>query len=498
MTIRWRNEKRVRLHHRLHPSTKHYPNRHRMPPPRPHLSLTRGLSSCGDGDLATLLSVLRSPPASSTSLQRALSSVFPSPSNSFPLRKLPYLLPLLPSPLLSLQFLLWRLPPSSPLPSSYALSSLAASLPDLPSSVSLLLSSSPQPLPLRHYALLLSISAHAGLFPASLAVLRHMRSFSLAPDAACFLSALRSASSPSDVCAILGIMSVSGVSPSVPLVVTSVHKLATAGDFVGARRLIEKMPEFGCMTNVTVYTALLDGMCSFGDVDAALGLVEEMEGGSLGTGSAPTVVSYTCLVKGLCGNRRMVEALGVLDRMIGRGVMPNQVFVRTLVSGFCSEARVVDAYAVVERVVSDGSMSSEQCYNVLLVCLWKVGMEGEAEGLVQRMIKKGVQLSPLAGSVMVREICNRNRLLDACYWIGVMEENGVLCDTDVYTGLLLRLCVEGHVGEAVVLARKVAERGILIEASCADRLMELLEQYGDEELASRISGLRRCSEVLSH
>uniref|UniRef100_A0A0D9VRF5 Pentacotripeptide-repeat region of PRORP domain-containing protein n=1 Tax=Leersia perrieri TaxID=77586 RepID=A0A0D9VRF5_9ORYZ len=471
-----------------------------MPRRRPPLpSLTRRLSSCGDGgELATLLSVLRSPPASSTSLPRALSSAFPSPSDSFPIRKLPHLLLLLPSPLLSLRFLLWRLPPTSPLPSSHVLSSLAASLPDLPSAVPLLLSSSPQPLPLRHYALLLSISAHAGVFPASIALLQHMRSFGIAPDAACFVSALRSAGSPGDVCAVLGIMSASGVSPSVPTVVTAVHKLATAGDFVGARRLIEKMPEFGCVTNVTVYSALLDGMCSFEDVDAALGLVEEMEGGGLGVGCAPNVVSYTCLVKCLCGSRRMVEALGVLDRMVGRGVMPNRVFVRTLVSGFCSEARVADAYAVVERVISDGSVSSEQCYNVLLVCLWRVGMDGEAEGLVQMMTKKGVRLSPLAGSVMIRELCKRNRLLDACYWIGIMEENGVLCDSDVYTGLLLRLCMEGHVDEALVLTRKVAERGILIEASYADRLTELLKRYGDEELASQISGLRRSSEVFSH
>uniref|UniRef100_A0A0E0KAR7 Pentacotripeptide-repeat region of PRORP domain-containing protein n=1 Tax=Oryza punctata TaxID=4537 RepID=A0A0E0KAR7_ORYPU len=250
-----------------------------------------------------------------------------------------------------------------------------------------------------------------------------------------------------------------------------------------ATPLIEKMPEFGCVTNVAVYTALLNGMCSFGDVDAVLGLVEEMEGGILGAGCVTNVVSYTCLVKCLCGKRRMVEALGLLDRMTGRGVMPNRVFVRTLVGGFYSEEMVVDAYAVVEHVVSDGSVSSDQCYNVLLVCLWRVGMDGEAEGLVQRMMKKGVRLSPLAASVMVRELCNRNRLLDACYLIGVMEENGVLCDTDFYNGLLLRLCVEGHVGEALALAKKVAERGILLEASCADHLTDLLKQYGDEELA---------------
>ncbi|KAF0912593.1 hypothetical protein E2562_015282 [Oryza meyeriana var. granulata] len=243
-----------------------------------------------------------------------------------------------------------------------------------------------------------------------------MRSSGLAPDTAWFRSALRSAGSPGDVCAVLGIMSASGVSPSVPLVVTLVHKLATAGDFVSARQLVEKMPEFGCVTDMSVYTALIDGTCSLRDADASLRLVEEMEGGNLGAGCTPNVVSYACLVKCPCENKRMVEALGVLDRMTCRGVMPNWVFVRTVVSGFCSVEMVADVYAMVERVVSDGSVSSEQCYNVMLVCLRRVGMDGEAEGLVQRMMKKGVRPSLLAGCVMVRELCNRNRLLDACYY----------------------------------------------------------------------------------
>uniref|UniRef100_A0A0A9GTM4 Pentacotripeptide-repeat region of PRORP domain-containing protein n=1 Tax=Arundo donax TaxID=35708 RepID=A0A0A9GTM4_ARUDO len=183
--------------------------------------------------------------------------------------------------------------------------------------------------------------------------------------------------------------------------------------------------------------------------------------------------------------------------MADRGVLPNRVFVRTLVDGVCAQGRVADAYDVVERVVGDGSVSSGQCYNVLLVCLCRVGMVAEAEGLAQRMMKKGVQVTPLAGSSMVRALCRRKRLLDACYWLAVMDENGVLCDSDVYASLLLGLCEEGHAPEASALGRKVVEMGIHIEAPCADRLVEFLKRYGDEELASHILGLRRCPEELS-
>jgi pentatricopeptide repeat protein len=197
----------------------------------------------------------------------------------------------------------------------------------------------------------------------------------------------------------------------------------------------------------------------------------------------------------------VAEALGVLDRMAERGVMPNRVFVRALVEGICTEQRAADAYGVVERVVGDGVMSSGQCYNVLLICLWRTGMAAEAEGLAQRMMKKGVQLTPLAGSSMVRELClmKRSLDLDAFHWLGMMEENGVLCDSDVYGTLLLGLCDEGHVHDhkASALGRRVVERDIHIEASCAERLVELLKQYDDEELASHLSGLKRCAGGLS-
>jgi pentatricopeptide repeat protein len=209
------------------------------------------------------------------------------------------------------------------------------------------------------------------------------------------------------------------------------------------------------------------------------------------------VVTYTCLLKCLCGKGKLEDALSVLDRMAARGVLPNRVFMQTLVEGICAEQRVADAYAVVERLVGDGNLSSEQCYNVLLVCLWRVGMAAESEGLAQRMVKKGVLLTPLAASSMVRELCDRKRLLDACYWLGMMDENGVLCDSYVYANLLLALCEERHVCQASTVGRKVVERGICIEASCADRLVELLKQYGDEELASHILGLRRCPEEVS-
>jgi hypothetical protein len=72
---------------------------------------------------------------------------------------------------------------------------------------------------------------HAGFFLTSLASLQHMWSFSLVPDAAYFHNALRAVGSTSDVSVVLEIMAGFGVSPTVPVIVTVVHKLASNGDF---------------------------------------------------------------------------------------------------------------------------------------------------------------------------------------------------------------------------------------------------------------------------
>ncbi|OAY80817.1 Pentatricopeptide repeat-containing protein [Ananas comosus] len=176
------------------------------------------------------------------------------------------------------------------------------------------------------------------------------------------------------------------------------------------------------------------------------------------------------------------------------GVHPNQVLIRTLLNGLCAGGRVDGAYDLIENVVGAGTISSDSCYSLLVTCLIKIHSLDEAEGLLRKMIEKGIKPSGLAFNSLVRELCRKGRILDGYSLLGVMEENES-ADSDVYSMLLKRLCEEGYMNEATMVGRKIVEGNIHVEADCVERAAEVLRKVGEEELASNILELKELQVV---
>lgn len=319
-----------------------------------------------------------------------------------------------------------------------------------------------------------------------------MPDFGCRPDVPSYNAVLRLSSiTPDAAYAALTEMKDSGLRPDMATYVNVIKKLCAGGRLDTARSLLLRMREDGCSPNVVVYSALLDGACSCGDVVVALEILEKMEGEE-DRDCAPNVVSYTCLMKCLCENGKLEEALGVLDRMGQNGCQANRVTLRTLLKGFCGEGRVNDAYKIVERTVSEtGGVSGSECYSLLVHCLLRVGDQGAAEGLLWRMVERGIRPDGLACNSVMREICEKRRFLDGYNWVFALEEKGMGCvDSDVYSCLLVGLCEEGHLVEAMKLARKIVDNGVRLEDSCVDRVLEAMEKIGEEDLASQMTGMK--------
>ncbi|MFS8029671.1 putative tetratricopeptide-like helical domain superfamily [Helianthus anomalus] len=67
---------------------------------------------------------------------------------------------------------------------------------------------------------------------------------------------------------------------------------------------------------------------------------------------APTVVTYTTMIRHFCEKGRSMEALTILDRMEACGCAPNRVTISTLINGLCQEDQVEEAYKVIDRLVA--------------------------------------------------------------------------------------------------------------------------------------------------
>ncbi|CAN1828311.1 Pentatricopeptide repeat-containing protein At2g02980, chloroplastic [Linum perenne] len=87
--------------------------------------------------------------------------------------------------------------------------------------------------------------------------------------------------------------------------------------------------------NSELYNALIDMFAKCGDVDKAINLFRNMNGGSR------TVISWTSVIVGLAMHGRGLEALSLFEEMVDNGVNPDGVVFIALISA-CTHSGLVD------------------------------------------------------------------------------------------------------------------------------------------------------------
>lgn len=291
-------------------------------------------------------------------------------------------------------------------------------------------------------------------------------------------------------------MLASGLRPDIVTYVLVIKALCAANQVSEACGILNQMRANGCSPNKVVLSALFDGACAVGEFDKAMEILSEMEHAG-DPACLPNVVTYTCLMKWLCENSKLEDALGVLDRMKSNNCRPNRVTVRTLLAGFCSHGRVGNAYELIDRMVGEGSISSEQCHSLLIMCLLSIDDCNAAERIMRTMLEKGLRPDAPASNSLVRELCSKSRFVEANQLFSELEVNGVLCfSSDVYCKILVGLCKHGYKDEALVMVRRVVENGVQVDVACANAVVELLRSIGEDHLASEVVNLTEVSPKL--
>uniref|UniRef100_A0A2C9ULV0 Pentacotripeptide-repeat region of PRORP domain-containing protein n=1 Tax=Manihot esculenta TaxID=3983 RepID=A0A2C9ULV0_MANES len=228
-----------------------------------------------------------------------------------------------------------------------------------------------------------------------------------------------------------------------------------------AYSLFKVMKTNGCAPNVVAYSTLIDWVCRFGRE-------MEKEGGDCN----PNILTYTSLVQGFCEMGKF-------------GCAPNCVTVSTLLKGLCVEGYLEKAYKLINRAVVGGSVSYSDCYSSLVVCLTRIKKIEEAEKLLRRILVSRVKPDGLACSVMIKELCLKNWVLDGYSLYEETEKIGCLptIGSDIYSIILVGLYQQGCSAEAAKLARTMLETRITLKPPYVDEVVEHLKKSGDKELA---------------
>ncbi|KAK7300637.1 hypothetical protein RJT34_11485 [Clitoria ternatea] len=338
---------------------------------------------------------------------------------------------------------------------------------------------------------LMKLCKEAQLADQALWVLRKMDSFNLRADTVMYNVVIRLCCKKSDVemaQKLMREMSLRGLCPDLITYMAMVEGLCDVGRAEDAYSLLKVMRVHGCEPNLVVLSAVLDGLCRCGSMERALELLDGMEKGGK---FSPNVVSYTSVIQSFCKRGQWIEASEILDRMRAFGCHANHVTVFTMIESLCADGCVEEAYRLVDKFVMEHGVSYGDCYSSLVISLIRIKELEKAEKLFREMLAGDAKPDTLASSLLLKELCMKDRVLDGFCLLDALENMGCLSsiDSDIYSILLVGLCQRSHLVEATKLAKIMLKKSVQLRPPYQDSALDILIQNGGKDLVKQLTGM---------
>lgn len=227
----------------------------------------------------------------------------------------------------------------------------------------------------------------------------------------------------------------------------------------------KEMLHFECEPDIITYNTLVDGLCRAGKVNIARNVVKGMV--KKNPQLSPNVITYTTLIRGYCMKQDVVEALSLLEEMVGRGQKPNKMTYNTLIQGLCVAQKLDKIKEILERMVGDGEFLPDTCtFNTLINAHCNMGNLEEAFSVFEKMSELRVQPDSATYSVLIRSLCQRGDFRRAEKLFDELAERDILlhdvgCKPLVaaYNPMFEYLCSNGKTKKAERVFRQLMKRG---------------------------------------
>ncbi|KAJ8424248.1 hypothetical protein Cgig2_007174 [Carnegiea gigantea] len=239
---------------------------------------------------------------------------------------------------------------------------------------------------------------------------------------------------------------------------------------------------------VISYTTMIKGYVSMGKVDDALRMVEEMKS----FGIKPNAVTYTTLLPGDFEAMKMSEAQMILQEMVERHTAPkdNSIFIKlltcqckseaghygVLIENFCKAKAYDRAVKLLDNLVEKEIILRPQstfdvesdAYKAIIEYLCNHCQTEKAETLFRQLMKKGVQ-DPIAFNNLIRGHSKERNPEAAFEMLKIMIRRGVPSEADAYKLLIHSFLEKGEPADAKVVLDSMIENGHLLTQLCSGK-----------------------------
>ncbi|KAJ1697350.1 hypothetical protein LUZ63_005862 [Rhynchospora breviuscula] len=210
--------------------------------------------------------------------------------------------------------------------------------------------------------------------------------------------------------------------------------------------------------DLCTYNLLLRALCLNGMVEDALTVFHDIKI----SGHEPDLYTFRPLIQGCCKTCRINDALKLFDEMITGGIRPDTIVYNSLLDGLLKARKLDDACNLFEKMVSEGIRASTYSFNTLIHGLFK-------------------NSRPVAGFVLFREL---------------KRKKGTFVDKISYSIVITELCREGQVEEALELVKEMDERGFVVDLVTVSSLLIGFHKSKRLDLTERLMKIVRYGSIV--
>ncbi|XP_020599888.1 pentatricopeptide repeat-containing protein At1g64580-like [Phalaenopsis equestris] len=247
-----------------------------------------------------------------------------------------------------------------------------------------------------------------------------------------------------DALRIYGMMDGKGCSPDQITYNVLFHELCTQNRIFEAIKLVEEMSVKGFHPDHFTYCTLATCMLKVGLVRTSQELLLKV----LSTDKHVDVITWNVYFHSLCYDNRALEASSLLLRKVGEGFVPTNVTRNTILKGLCLEKKLEEALKFLDHNEWGREGHDVISFNTILFTACNNGHSSMIRRILYRMKSEGIEANVVTLTCLMQYFGKMGNLL-SCYDLFIfMINNGYNPTTITYNVLLNMLCKNEMVEEA--------------------------------------------------
>ncbi|KAL8234504.1 hypothetical protein R6Q59_020604 [Mikania micrantha] len=224
-----------------------------------------------------------------------------------------------------------------------------------------------------------------------------------------------------------------------------------------ALQVFQEMNHQYCYPTRDTYQVLMKGLCEDGRINEAIHLLYSMFWKISRRGSGEDVLVYKILLDTLCTYGHVDEAADILNKILRKGLKAPKKKRMQLDFNMCRNGRDIEsAKKLVNNALIKGVIPSYESYNAMAVQSYTEGDINGAERVVQEMHDQGFKPQVLIYEAKVMALCKQNMINEAEKVVTEdMVENNCVPKVKLYNILIKGLCCDGRSTQALRYLQKM-------------------------------------------